>query len=42
MRALGHADGFPSGDLALKRTMGLMTNNVTPMTTEEAEAYSLR
>ena len=42
IRALGYADGFPSGDLALQRTMGLMANNGTPMTTQEAEAYSVR
>jgi DNA-3-methyladenine glycosylase II len=42
IRALGYADGFPSGDLALQRTMGLMAKGGTPMTTQEAETYSLR
>ena len=42
IRALGHADGFPSGDLALQRTMGLLVDNGSPMTAREAEAYSLR
>ena len=42
IRALGHADGFPSGDLALQRTIGLMANNGSPVTAQEAEAYSLR
>jgi DNA-3-methyladenine glycosylase II len=40
--SLGRADGFPHGDLALQRTMGLLVNGGKPMGPEEALDYSLR
>lgn len=42
IRALGHPDGFPSGDLALQRMMGRLVKRRSPMTPEEAERYSRR
>ena len=40
--ALGETDGFPSGDLALQRTMGRLVNEGPPMPAAEALAYSER
>lgn len=40
--ALGEPDGFPSGDLALQRTMGTLVGDGTPMAAGEALAYSER
>ncbi len=42
IRALGHPDGFPSGDLALQRMMGTLAGDGTPMTPADALAYSER
>lgn len=42
VRALGHADGFPHGDLALQRTMGLLVNGGVPMSAQDALDYSER
>ena len=42
IRALGHADGFPHGDLALQRTMGLLINGGVPMSAQDALDYSER
>ena len=42
IRALGRPDGFPHGDLALQRALGLLVNGGTPMSPEEALDYSLR
>lgn len=42
IRSLGRTDGFPHGDLALQRTMGLLVNGGKPMEPEEALDYSLR
>ena len=40
--ALGETDGFPSGDLALQRTMGRLVTGGPPMPAAEALAYSER
>ena len=40
--ALGEPDGFPSGDLALQRTMGTLVGGDAPMAAGEALAYSER
>ncbi len=40
--ALGETDGFPSGDLALQRTLGRLVNGGPPMAAAEALAYSER
>ncbi len=40
--ALGEPDGFPSGDLALQRTMGGLVGGGTPMAAGDALAYSER
>ncbi len=42
IRALGRGDGFPHGDLALQRTLGLLVNGGKPMTAQEALEYSRR
>ena len=42
IRSLGHTDGFPDGDLALQRTLGLLANGGRRMSAEEALAYSQR
>ncbi len=42
VRALGHSDGFPHGDLALQRTMGLLVNGGVPMSAQDALDYSER
>jgi len=42
IRALGRADGFPHGDLALCRIMGQLLNAGTPLRPEEALEYSHR
>ena len=40
--ALGERDGFPSGDLALQRTMGALVGGGAPMAAAECLAYSER
>ncbi len=40
--ALGEPDGFPSGDLALQRTMGALVGGGEPMAAGDALAYSER
>ena len=42
IRSLGHPDGFPYGDLALQRTMGLLVNDGVPMPARDALEYSVR
>lgn len=42
IRALGRTDGFPHGDLALRRALGLLVNRGVPMSPEEALDYSQR
>ncbi len=42
IRALGRGDGFPHGDLALQRTLGLLVNGGKAMTAQEALDYSWR
>ncbi len=42
IRSLGHADGFPYGDLALQRTMGLLVNGGGPMSPRDTLEYSER
>ena len=42
MRALGHTDGFPYGDLALQRMMGALVGDGARMSGEEALARSER
>ncbi len=42
MRALGHTDGFPYGDLALQRMMGALVGDGSPMPPADALAYSER
>ena len=42
VRALGHSDGFPHGDLALQRHMALLLNGGTPMPAQNALEYSRR
>ena len=42
MRAFGRLDGFPQGDLALQRMMGILVGDGAPMPPDEALAYSER
>ena len=42
MRAFGRLDGFPQGDLALQRMMGILVGEGAPMPPDEALAYSER
>ena len=42
IRAFGRPDGFPHGDLALQRMMGILVGDGAPMPPEEALAYSER
>ncbi|MXY45799.1 MAG: DNA-3-methyladenine glycosylase 2 family protein [Chloroflexi bacterium] len=42
IRAFGRQDGFPHGDLALQRMMGVMVGDGAPMPADEALAYSER
>ena len=42
VRALGLSDGFPYGDLALQRHMGLLVNHGNPMPAQDALEYSRR
>ena len=42
IRALGRTDGFPYGDLALQRLLGLLMDKGTPFSPEEALEYSRR
>ncbi|MDA0769298.1 MAG: DNA-3-methyladenine glycosylase [Chloroflexi bacterium] len=45
IRSLGYADGFPHGDLAMERMMGMLVNGASPglpMSSKEASAFSER
>ena len=42
IRSLGHTDGFPHGDLALQRNLGVLANGGGPMSADEALEYSRR
>jgi len=42
IRALGRTDGFPHGDLALQRFLGLLMDKGAPFSPEEALEYSRR
>jgi DNA-3-methyladenine glycosylase II len=42
IRALGRTDGFPHGDLALQRLLGLLVNGGPPMSPEGVLEYSRR
>jgi DNA-3-methyladenine glycosylase II len=42
IRALGRTDGFPHGDLALQRFLGLLVGRGTSFSSEEALEYSRR
>ena len=42
VRALGYVDGFPHGDLALQRHLGLLLHRGVPLSPEEALEYSRR
>ncbi|MYE55411.1 MAG: DNA-3-methyladenine glycosylase 2 family protein, partial [Chloroflexi bacterium] len=42
IRAFGRSDGFPHGDLALQRMMGILVGDGSPMSPEDALAYSER
>lgn len=42
IRAFGRPDGFPHGDLALQRMMGVLVGDGSPMPPEDALAYSER
>ena len=42
IRALGRPDGFPHGDLALQRLLGLLVSGGPPLSPEEALDYSRR
>ena len=42
IRAFGRPDGFPHGDLALQRMMGVLVGDGAPMPPENALAYSER
>lgn len=42
IRALGRTDGFPHGDLALQRLLGILLNKQAPLDPEEALEYSHR
>ena len=40
IHALGRSDGFPSNDLALQRTLGILLNDGHPLRPEEASEHS--
>ena len=42
VRALGYGDGFPHGDLALQRHLGLLVNGGVPLSPRQALEYSRR
>ena len=42
IRGLGRADGFPCGDLALERTLGMLVNDGKALRSDEAIEYSRR
>jgi DNA-3-methyladenine glycosylase II len=42
IRALGRADGFPFGDLALQRILGILVNGGIPLSPQETLEYSRR
>ena len=42
IRALGHTDGFPYGDIALQKAMGMLVNGGGKMSADEILAYSER
>jgi DNA-3-methyladenine glycosylase II len=42
IRALGRADGFPYGDLALQRLLGFLVNGGPSLSPEAAQEYSRR
>ena len=42
IRAFGRSDGFPHGDLALQRMMGILVGDGAPMPPDDALAYSER
>ena len=42
IRALGYSDGFPHGDLAIQRAMGVLVNGGEPMSAEDALDFSHR
>ena len=42
IRALGHSDGFPAGDLALQREVGILVNDGAAMSAQEVSEYSER
>ena len=42
IRAFGRSDGFPAGDLAIQRSLGLLADFGRPMTESEALEYSIR
>ncbi len=42
IRAFGRPDGFPHGDLALQRMMGILVDDGSPMSPGDALAYSER
>ena len=42
IRSLGRSDGFPHGDLALQRNLGVLVNGGAPMSADEALEYSKR
>ncbi len=42
IRALGRRDGFPHGDLALGRLLGILVNGGPPLSPQEALEYSRR
>ena len=42
IRGFGRADGFPHGDLALQRMMGTLAGDGSPMSADDALAYSAR
>ena len=42
IRGLGRPDGFPDGDLALRRTLGLVLNADSPLSPQETREYSRR
>ena len=42
IRGLGRPDAFPDGDLALRRTMGILIKGGSPFSPQEARKYSRR
>jgi DNA-3-methyladenine glycosylase II len=42
IRALGRTDGFPHGDLALRRFLGILVNGGPPLSPQDALVYSRR